>query len=169
MREGELARWCRRELRGLQIDPPFDLLAFSERVALRRGKSIRIAPYPLDVGVYGLWLAYSDVDMILYQAETTPEHQKHIVLHEFGHLLAGHQSDEGDPGALDYLLPNLPVGLIRSVLRRTCYDEEHEREAELVATIIAEWADRMDQVTPSRSRGHSRWLDGAMNEPVGWE
>lgn len=129
---------------------------------------MRIDPYPLEVGIYGLWLSFDEMDVILYQAETTPEHQKHIILHEFGHILAGHRSDEADVDALAYLMPHLPSTLIKAVLRRTCYDEEHEREAELVATIILEWSQRMERITPSRSHGAARWIDTALNDHIGW-
>lgn len=168
MRERSLARWCRRELREMGIEAPLNLGLLGERIADRRGKVLQLQPHPLEVGIYGLWLSFVDTELVLYQAETSPEHQKDIILHEFGHILAGHGSDEADPDALRYLLPNLPPGVIEAGLRRTCFDAEHEYEAELVATIISEWSERIDHVTPSRSTGRARWVDAALNDTVGW-
>lgn len=168
MRERRLARWCRRELQAMEIAAPLRLDELGAAIARRRGRPLEIEPYPLQVGLFGLWLASPDGDVILYQAETTPEHQKDIVLHEFGHMLAEHQSDEVDVTALRCILPNLPDGVIHAALRRTCYNDAREREAELAATIIAEWAERVEYLTPSRSRGATHWLDTTFNEPVGW-
>lgn len=168
MRERSLARWCRRELREMGIEPPLNVDLLGGRIAVRRGKVMQLQPHPLEVGIYGLWLSFADTELVLYQAETSPDHQKDIVLHEFGHILAGHHSDESDPDALRYLLPDLPAEIIEAGMRRTCFDAEHERDAELVATIISEWAERIDHVTTSRSTGAARWVDSALNDTVGW-
>ena len=58
------------------------------RLGERRGKAIRLVAYPLEApGPFGLWLNTPSADYILYQAETTPAHQQHIIAHELGHLL----------------------------------------------------------------------------------
>lgn len=78
-------------------------------------------------------------DVVFFQKETSPPHQDHIILHEIGHMIAEHPSDETENDGLDLLAPGEPDGTTRA-LRRTCYDSANEREAELVATIILEWA-----------------------------
>lgn len=168
MRDRQLVRWCRRELRSLGAESPLDLETLRQRLQQRRGKPLSIRSAALQVGSYGLWVSFTDRDLILYQEETTPDHQRHIILHELGHVLAGHHSDEADVDALSYLMPHLSSSLVHAVLRRTCYDAEHERAAEVAATIMSEWAERTELVTPSRSQGSSRWVDGALNAPVGW-
>jgi hypothetical protein len=45
-------------------------------------------------------------------------------------------------------MPHLPPDAVRRGLRRDSYDERHEREAELVATIVMDWASVLDYVTP---------------------
>jgi hypothetical protein len=49
------------------------------------------------------------------------------------------------------MMPDLSLEVIRRALRRTYYDTEQEQEAELVATIIMEWASVLDYVTPRPS------------------
>ncbi|HZF91905.1 hypothetical protein [Streptomyces sp.] len=109
-------------------------------------------PYSLPVpGPFGLWIATKKADYIFFQSETSKAHQDHIILHEVGHILAGHQSDETDQEFWQNMLPDISLKVIMSALRRTSYDEEREREAELVATIILEWASVLDLVSPRKS------------------
>ncbi|MEW2268852.1 MULTISPECIES: hypothetical protein [Streptomyces] len=109
-------------------------------------------PYSLPVpGPFGLWIATKKADYIFFQSETSKAHQDHIILHEVGHILAGHQSDETDQEFWQNMLPDISLKVIMSTLRRTSYDEEREREAELVATIILEWASVLDLVSPRKS------------------
>ncbi|GII83790.1 hypothetical protein Ssi03_17800 [Sphaerisporangium siamense] len=137
MRERALRRECRRLLRELDIRPPLDVRELCARLAERRGRDIRLVAYPIDIpGPFGLWFMTDSTDFIYYQQETTRPHQDHIVLHEIGHMIAEHPSDEPADG--EAITPGLTAG--GRVLRRTCYDTKYEREAELIATIILEWA-----------------------------
>lgn len=170
MRERDLRRRCKRELRALDIDPPLRVDVLCERLGLRRGRPIRLVPYSLPVpGPFGLWLATASTDYIVYQAETTRMHQDHIILHEVGHILADHASDDTDDAYWRNAMPDLSPEMIRRALRRTSYDAEHEREAETVATIIMEWASVLDYVTPHRSdQAAVRRLEAAFNDRQGW-
>jgi len=54
----------------------------------KRGRPIVLKPAPLEKpGPSGLWVDTPGMDIILYQQETTRLHQKHIILHEVGHIL----------------------------------------------------------------------------------
>lgn len=158
----------------MELEAPFTIDALRRGLEARRGRPLLIEPYPLDADVSGLWIALPDRDLVLYQAATTSDHQRTIVLHELGHILAGHQADELDPDTLidvlATLMPTLTRNVIRSqvIRRRTCYDADDERDAELVSMIISEWAERIDRVTPARSTGDARWLDSVLNDPIGW-
>ncbi|NJC71910.1 hypothetical protein HC031_19635 [Planosporangium thailandense] len=170
MRERELRRRCRRELRTLDIQPPLRVDVLCARLGERRGRPIRLLPYPLPVpGPFGLWIASASADYILYQRETSRTHQDHIVLHEVGHILADHQSDDTDDEFWRQMFPNLSLDAVRRALRRTSYDEEHEREAELVATIILEWASVLDRVAPKLADDPSlRRVQTALSDRRGW-
>ncbi|MFE1174268.1 hypothetical protein [Streptomyces sp. NPDC058773] len=146
-----------------------DLLC--QQLGERRGRPIRLVSHPMPVpGPFGAWIATPSTDYILYQQETTASHQRHIILHEVGHILADHQSEGIDDVALwKGAVPDLSSGSVKRLLRRTSYDEEHERQAELVATIILEWASVLDRVAPRRASTPSlRRVQAALGDRQGW-
>jgi hypothetical protein len=172
MSERVLRRRCRRLLRELDIRPPLDVSELCRRLAAKRGRPIRLVPYPIEIpGPFGLWFGTESVDYILYQKETTRPHQDHIILHEIGHIIADHPSDETDDDAWDNVLPDPPPTGLRRGLRRTCYDSEHEREAELIATIILEWASVLNHVhgfyQPHNNPALDR-MDASLANHRGW-
>ncbi|SMF77012.1 hypothetical protein [Streptomyces sp. Amel2xC10] len=144
--------------------------AFCEALGEHRRRPIRLIDYPLPVpGPYGVWIAGKAADYIFYQRETSRAHQDHIVLHEVGHILAGHQSDEMGDGFWQSMAPELSVDVIKRALRRTSYDDDREREAELVATIILEWASVLNRVTPKAGDDQTaRRINSALGDRLGW-
>ncbi|POX43037.1 hypothetical protein C3486_02110 [Streptomyces sp. Ru73] len=170
MKERELRRRCKRELRALDIHPPLRVGELCQQLGERRGRPIRLVPHRMPVpGPFGAWIATPAADYILYQQETTASHQRHIILHEVGHILADHQSEAVDDDELCAGVPNLAPGSVRRLLRRTSYDEEHEREAELVATIVLEWASVLDRVAPRPASDPSlRRVQTALGDRQGW-
>jgi hypothetical protein len=154
MRERALRRRCRRLLRELDVRPPLDVRELCDRLAASRGRPIRLVPYPIEVpGPFGLWFATDAADFVVYQQETTRPHQNHIILHELGHMIAEHPSDDESTV---------------KVARRTCYDSEHEREAELIATIILEWASVLDTVHGGRQDPAADRLGDSLSHHHGW-
>ncbi|RJQ75676.1 hypothetical protein D5S17_19875 [Pseudonocardiaceae bacterium YIM PH 21723] len=170
MRERELRRRCRHLLRELDIQPPLDVADLCSRLGTLRGRPIRLVAHPIPVpGPFGVWIASPEVDYILYQAETSRSHQNHIILHELGHMLADHRSDEQDDPLLGELYPDLAPDAVRRALRRTCYDTEQEWEAEIVATIILEWASVADPLAaPVPQDPVARRLSKEFTDRVGW-
>ena len=167
--ERELRKRCRRLLNDLDIQPPLDVAELCRKVGEQRGRPIRLLAHPIPVpGPFGVWISTTGADYILYQQETTKSHQNHIILHELGHLIAGHTSDESDDGLLSQLYPDLEPDAVRRALRRTSYDSDQEREAETVATIILEWASVLDQVAPRASDGPARRMSSALADRLGW-
>ena len=168
----EVRRTVRRLLRELDVQPPFDVQDFCVRLGNKRGRPIRLLPHSLPVpGPCGLWLATTNFDLVMYQAEATTGHQEHIILHELGHIISDHPGDESDDDFLEYLLPALPSAAVRRALRRTGYDADHEREAELVATVIKEWATLLAHLEPHIDRSGtstSRRLRSALDDRQGW-
>lgn len=135
--ERALRRWCKRELHALDLQPPLRVEVLCQRLGTRQGRPIRLVAYPLPVpGPLGLWIRTESADYILYQAETTRIHQDHIILHEVGHIIAGHHNDEIEDRYWQQMMPDISPASIRRALRRTYYDTAQEREAELLATII---------------------------------
>jgi hypothetical protein len=173
VRERELRRQCRRLLRDLDIRPPLDVAELCRRVGEQRQRPIALVSHPIPVpGPFGLWITTNDADYILYQKETSKSHQDHIILHELGHLLAGHRDEGGDeplpglePDTLRAQYPDLAPDAVRRALRRTSYDSDQEREAETVATIILEWASVLDRVGPHSAASP---MDNALTGRIGW-
>ncbi|MEV7525713.1 hypothetical protein [Streptomyces sp. NPDC091371] len=111
---------------------PFSLDELCNRIAEQRGRPIRLHPLPkeaAETGVCGLWVGTASVDYVFYEAQTTPLHREHIVLHELGHILFGHHSVEGEESDGN-------DGHVPTVLGRTNYTTRQEQEAEMLASMI---------------------------------
>ena len=167
--ERELARRIRRMLRALEVQPPLSVHQLCEALSTNRGRDIELRSFPLPTpGPIGLWLDTPTADLIIFQAQTTPRHQDHIILHEIGHILADHPGTSVN-AQWETLLPGLNPGAIRRALQRCSYDSEQEREAELVATIILSWASVLDHVTDSPSTDPAvRRVHSAIGDRIGW-
>ncbi len=170
VKERELRRRCRRLLKELGIRPPLDVLELCRSVGDQRGRPIRLIPHRIPVpGPFGAWIATAQADYVVYQQDTSKAHQRHIILHELGHMLAGHGATAENHDLAGRLVPGLEPEAVRRALLRTSYDTDHEREAETVATIILEWASVLDRVAPpSSDEGAARRMDAALDERLGW-
>ncbi|WP_416972985.1 ParH-like protein [Streptomyces sp. 4F14] len=129
---------CRKLVDGLDLPTPFDTGAFIARLAKDRARPIELVPVAARPHLpCGLLVTTDHADRILYPADTTPLHQRHIQLHEVAHLLCGHhETSPAAASAVEVLLPHLPPALVQRVLGRTVYTEPQEEEAELVASLI---------------------------------
>ncbi|MFF3327536.1 hypothetical protein [Streptomyces sp. NPDC002889] len=115
---------------------PFSLDDLCTRIAERRGRAVQLHPLPEEAaqsGVCGLWVGTDSVDYVFYEARTSRLHQEHIVLHELGHILFGHNFLEGEESG-----DGIPV-----VRGRTDYTTREEQEAEMLASLIRTKAGEM--------------------------
>jgi hypothetical protein len=133
-------RRCRALVDELDLPEPFDMDAFCAAIGRRRGRPLRRIPAELPTGSpSGMWVATADVDYVFFERRTTALHQRHIVLHELGHLLCGHEAPpEMTDAASRVLLPHLDPAMVRRMLGRTFYSVVEEQQAELVASLIHE-------------------------------
>lgn len=152
MSERRIRDRCRRLVEGLDIPVPFDARELCRRVAGDRGRPIHLTALPMPPGVpCGLWVSTEAADFVFYEKETSGLHQEHIILHELGHLLCDHEATSGlAPDVSRTLLPTLDPALVSRVLKRSHYSAEAEREAELIASLILERANRW-QFEPDRA------------------
>ncbi|MBC2876891.1 MULTISPECIES: toxin [Streptomyces] len=133
-----LRRACEARLASLGEPGKGDLAALCAHVSAMRGRPVVTAalslkaPHPC-----GMWIALRDVDVIVYEADTSPAHQDHIIVHELAHMLCGHRTadDPLGPGA-STLFPDLDPALVRDALYRTAYSDPQEREAEMIASLF---------------------------------
>lgn len=138
MPAGTAQRRCAAIVADFDIPRPFDLGRFLDQVAARRGRRIFLHPFTSGPGIpCGLWLSTPQADHIFHEADTTPWHRTHIVLHELAHMLLGHGSPAGGAVTLaDVLVPDVPRALAQFVLGRTIYATKEERDAERLASLV---------------------------------
>jgi hypothetical protein len=125
-----------------------DLASFRERLECFRQRPVYFVPFSLGPEVIGLWVATDTADYVFYEQDTTPYHQRHIILHEGSHMLQGHHGP-ALPDLVSALTLHLDPKLVRSLLCRSVFDEQQEAEAEVLATLIEE---HMDEYAPPRFR-----------------
>ncbi|WP_063774890.1 hypothetical protein [Kitasatospora azatica] len=134
-----LWRRCRQIVRTLELPEPFGLSALAETLAERTGRPVEFLPLPAgSFGSCGVLVSTERAEYIGYPTGTTVLHQQHIVLHEVGHLLCGHQNvaAPADSAALGVLAPHLSTELVRRLLGRDVYSDVQEQEAELFASLV---------------------------------
>jgi hypothetical protein len=161
----------------MEIRPPLDVDLLCRRYGERHGRRVKLIAHPFpSSGPSGALLRGETADYIFYQARTTPAHQRHIKLHEFGHLVAQHQCT-GEDGPLFPLtteemrqqFPDLDPTTVGRALSRTHFDSYQERVAETVATIVLEWAAVLDPVAGLRSNATAtRRLEQTLADRLGW-
>ncbi|MDX8048608.1 ImmA/IrrE family metallo-endopeptidase [Lentzea sp. BCCO 10_0798] len=129
---------CEEEIRRLRIGTPLDVTALCERLAEQRGRPLHLlALTSRTSNPSGLWVAAKKADYIFYDESVGEAHRAHIVLHEIGHMVFEHAGvAELDDLTARLLAPNLDPKVVRQLLCRDSYDNEHEQEAELFATLV---------------------------------
>ncbi|MFF4362926.1 hypothetical protein [Streptomyces sp. NPDC001604] len=177
--ERDLHRRLRQELRTLGIHPPLDVEELVKALSERRGRPIVLRPFPLGKpGPSGLWIDTPQMDVILYQQETTRLHQRQIILHEILHILVAEweedQAKAPEESPDDFvegwasLIPVLDPKLIRRVARRCSYEDREECSVELAATIILEWSSVLDELPPLSEDPEVRRVQSALGDRRGW-
>jgi hypothetical protein len=140
-------------LKGIDFENySIDLLV--ARVAKYRGISIILVPQPMQgLTEYGYWLKGQVHDYIFFDCATARVHQDHIIMHELGHILLGHETYRvtAESTAKDALC------LMRSINR----DCREERDAEGFAIALQhEIVRRMGLKALIANEGSTRsWTD----------
>ncbi|AZP23304.1 secondary metabolite protein [Streptomyces aquilus] len=73
---------------------------------------------------------------MFYDPRTSRLHQDQIIAHEFMHLFLGHHETRPLSALAPALLTTLDPATVQMMLGRTKYDEEEERETELLASLL---------------------------------
>ncbi|MFD5751135.1 hypothetical protein [Streptomyces sp. NPDC127033] len=113
-------------------------------------------------------MATDTTDYVFYQQETSTTHQNHIVAHEVGHILAEHRGTEMSGEILAGMMPHLSPDVVRRTLLRTAYEEEQEREAELVGAIIMELARPLSDRSAHPEDSPEHRIGTALGGERGW-
>ena len=115
-------------LGGIDFDD-YSIELLVARAAKYRNLSIVLVPQPMHgLTEYGYWLRGQVHDYIFFDCTTAKMHQDHIIMHELGHILLGHETYRvtADSTAQDALC------LMRSI-DRGCQEEQ---DAESLATAL---------------------------------
>ncbi len=142
MADVALRHRCEQRLAVLQLPMPFTLAAFVEGLAEARGRPLTVVDMPSlsDAGgPSGAWIATDGADYVFVDPAAGALHRDHIVLHELAHIVFDHQAalviSRADAAAL---LPAISDETVTRMLGRSRYTEVEEREAELLATMLAQ-------------------------------
>ncbi|MEU7134117.1 hypothetical protein [Streptomyces sp. NPDC046261] len=157
-----LRRQCRKVISGIPLPEPFSAQELCTRLAAERARPLHLLPLPTPTvpgTPSGMWLVTERGDYVFYDAQTSPLHQEHIIMHEIGHMVCDHRS-QGDGQRLYRHLDIADPQSIRQVLPRLRYSDEQEQEAEMIATLILEAAGRLP--APARLSGMLGGLESAM-------
>jgi hypothetical protein len=175
--DGDVLRRCRslvhRFERSVAVPSPFDLALFLQRWIAHRGRPVELLPLAvaeMPAGAGGLWLAFADHDVIAFPADAPPNHRDHIVLHEVGHILAGHGGSAAaapSTSGLIGLLPDLQPEMVRAVLGRSCGSGTQEQEAELIASLLL--LNRPGRVRPGPQHPVAARIERAFGSASGGE
>ncbi|MEU8828022.1 hypothetical protein [Streptomyces sp. NPDC048636] len=165
MRVGRIRRRCKQLINELGLPASTDLPGLCALVAERVGRPVHLVPMSLGGVVSGMTASTDEGFWVFYELRTSPWHQIHIVLHEIGHLLLGHEQDPAvTEDALRMWTPSVDVttamrrlGMTPGFARHHCYDNLTERETEVLGTLL------MERVVPT-SPDHGLPLQGRAAE-----
>ncbi|ADG78171.1 hypothetical protein TPAU25S_03083 [Tsukamurella paurometabola] len=147
-RDRVAAAWsaCTAAVDSLDLTGQVSVEDLRAAVARHQQRTICLTPFALEsAAVHGLLLSTDDVDYIVFEQNTMPFHQEHIILHELGHIMLAHASStavgemvvSSQPYALS--TAGLPgEGTATRILGRHTYEDRQELEAEVMASILGQ-------------------------------
>ena len=142
-----IVRRIERLIRSIDFD--FSRSTFASFVGWleqERGRTILLVPWSLPPGISGAWILTSTSDYVFYDKNLPYPLQVQTQLHEFGHMLCGHQPVALGNDSLSDKLPGITSYSIadRLLLRIESHiHSEAEAEAECFASLIGSnyWAE----------------------------
>ena len=146
MRSRLIRRRCTAMVRALNLPPDADVDRICTHVAEHLGSPIRALPMSLGGVVSGMTISSDGGYWICYETDTSPRHQLHVLMHELGHLLLGHEKDHAvTEEALTLWAPSIDAATAMRHMeigpghaRHHRYDKPAEREAETMAQLLME-------------------------------
>lgn len=123
----------------LYLTEPVTLRSIQGCLEDSRGRSIVIRPIdgPLTDKVCGLWFGLDDLDLILHARADSAVHRQQIILHEFAHMVLGHDLAEVGHGYAKNFFPDLSPDRVVMALKRTDFMNELEVTAEILADRLS--------------------------------
>lgn len=150
---------CRRRIQQLddaiRLGNQPDVRALCDAIGALRGRPIYLEALPLSGPHTGVWIADAAADHIYFARDASIPYQEHIILHELAHMLRHHRPIESESELLQReWFPLLDPDRIRALLARSRYDDADEREAELLASLLAQ---QWRHARPQRGTADMDW------------
>lgn len=122
---------------GLPDDPTLQFI--HAKLEEQRGRTITVAEVPGLAGteLCGLWLICADRDIVIHAPAKSTWHRQQIILHEFSHMILGHDLKTKGGERFSSLLPDLDEEQILRTLARSSYADDAELAAEALADQLA--------------------------------
>ncbi|ERI35618.1 ImmA/IrrE family metallo-endopeptidase (plasmid) [Arthrobacter sp. TES] len=148
---------AKKQLQNLALPPELSLEMLQSKVERERAISITVRPAGPDDDplVTGSVLFTANHAVITYPADASPHRQIKVLCHEFAHLIFGHvQTDPftNIPDDMSEMLQLLDPSMIKAqLLRRRCFDNPAELEAEILADMLSvrlTWSSTRRSPTP---------------------
>jgi hypothetical protein len=135
----EARKIARKAERGFGLPSDATLHFIQGKLEAERGRTITIAEVPGLSGteLCGLWLICADRDIILHAPAKSVWHRQQIILHEFSHIILGHDLEGRSGELVNALLPDLDGEHVLRALARSSYTDDAELTAETLADQLA--------------------------------
>lgn len=134
--------WSARRLRRpdllaeLKLPPVTNIRDLSDEVARRTGRRVVLEPREQAPSVCGACAVTESAVHVFWDPRTSSLHQDHIIAHEFCHLLLGHHEKRPASALSSTIFTNIDLATVQMMLGRTKYDEDEERDTELLASLL---------------------------------
>lgn len=132
----KIARQTAREF-GLPKDATLEFIRQKLEDERHRGLSIIEIPGLSGTEVCGMWLVCADRDIVLHAPARSAWHRQQIILHEFSHMVLGHDAQVPAAATTNSVLPDVASEYVLGALTRSSYDTDAELTAEVLADEFA--------------------------------
>jgi len=138
-------------LQQIRTSPSADVIDHIAQIRQRPCTVITFNPHDYPTAPCGAWIEATDKDLVLVSEATSGFYRDHVILHELSHMLLAHTASQNLGELISALgvMPDLSPQLIRRILARQSYDDDQEREAELLASQI---------LATTRGDNRSAWI-----------
>ena len=134
--------WSARRLRRpdllaeLELPHVTNVRDLSDEVSRRTRRKVVLEPREQAPSVCGACAVTESAVHVFYDPRTSSLHQDHIIAHEFSHLLLGHHENRPVSALAPTFITTVDPATVQMMLGRTKYEEDEERDTELLASLL---------------------------------
>lgn len=134
--------WSARRLRRpdllaeLKLPHVTNIRDLSDEVSRRTRRKVLLEPREQAPSVCAACAVTESAVHVFYDPRTSSLHQDHIIAHEFSHLLLGHHENRPVSALAPTFITSVDPATVQMMLGRTKYEEDEERDTELLASLL---------------------------------